>query len=251
MKKKLMIMMVLMIFSTTLFAKADKNLVYEYLKVSGAGSIILALPKQIEQGYLKNNKNASMLKDTFDAYKAIKYATSKLSHEFTDAGLKRTIEYYKSPLGKKFKKSGFLSMKNSNKKDKIAFFKELKNNPPSYERLNVMNAFVDKLELTPMAVHLIGERLGAINAELEMTPNSQKVLNSISDQIKEEMLANAMYAYKDFSDDELKAVMNYCYTNAGRFEQLIVSGVFKQLIQESFAQIIDQNRPQLAINSSE
>jgi hypothetical protein len=46
-------------------------------------------------------------------------------------------------------------------------------------------------------------------------------------------------------------MMDFSYTNAGRFEQLILSGVFKQLIQESFAQIIDQNRPQLATNSSE
>jgi len=56
------------------------------------------------------------------------------------------------------------------------------------------------------------------------------------------MLINSLYAYHDFTDNELKTIMEYYYTNAGRFEQLIVSGIFKQLIMESFSQIMEQQQ---------
>lgn len=233
-------------FTSSLFAKADIALVNEYLKVSGAEEIILALPDQIERGYLKNIKDENLknidIKGSFDSKSAIKYVKIKLSNEFSNGLLKSIILYYKSPLGMKYKNSGINAMSQNDINNKIQYFKEIKNNPPSYTRLNVMNAFVDRLEMTPIAVHLIGELLGSINAKLATSNNVEQILGGVSDKIRESMLINSLYAYNNFTDKELKIVMEYYYTNAGRFEQIIVSGVFKQLIMESFSQIMEQNQ---------
>jgi len=156
------------------------------------------------------------------------------------------IKYYKTPLGKKFKKSSIKAMSQTNIEKRAKFFKKIEKNPPSYDRLNIMNAFVDRLELTPVAVHLIGEVLGVINAQLSTTKDTNKILSSISYQIKNQMLENSLYAFRNFSDKELKRIMEYYYTNAGRFEQLIVSNIFKQLITESFSQIMEQNQVKMA-----
>jgi hypothetical protein len=109
-----------------------------------------------------------------------------------------------------------------------------------------MNAFVERLELTPVAVHLIGELLGSINAELVSSDEREEVLEEISNKIRESMLEKTLQDYSDFTDQELKAVMEYYYTNAGRFEQLILSEIFKQLIMESFSQIIEQTQEKVA-----
>jgi hypothetical protein len=232
--------------TSTLFAKADKKLVDEYLKVSGAGEIILSLPQQIQRGYLQSTNKKVDIKSNFNSKKAIKYVKSKLSEDFSNGLLKSTIRYYKTPLGKKFKKSSIKAMSQTNIEKRAKFFKKIEKNPPSYDRLNIMNAFVDRLELTPVAVHLIGEVLGVINAQLSTTKDTNKILSSISYQIKNQMLENSLYAFRNFSDKELKRIMEYYYTNAGRFEQLIVSNIFKQLITESFSQIMEQNQVKMA-----
>lgn len=246
MKKTILILVTCLFFTGTLFAKADMKLVDEYLKVSGAKEIILALPQQIESGYLKSIKDEKLknidIKGSFDSKSALKYVKVKLSNEFSDGLLKSIISYYKSPLGMKYKTSGINAMGQNDSDKRAYFFSEIKQNPLSYNRLNVMNAFVDRLELTPVAVHLIGELLGSINAKLVASDDTEQILMDISEQIRESMLLNALYAYNNFTDNELKTVMEYYYTNAGRFEQIIVSDVFKQLIMESFAQIMDQNQ---------
>lgn len=246
MKKTILILMICSFFTSTLLAKADIKLVDEYLKVSGAKEIILALPQQIERGYLTRIKDKKLkdidIKGSFDSKSAINYVKIKLSQEFSNGLLKSIIAYYQSPLGIKYKTSGIDAMHKKDSKKRVDFFSEIKNNPPSYSRLNIMNAFVDRLELTPVAVHLIGELLGSINAELVTSNNTEQILMDISDQIRESMLLNSLYAYNNFTDKELKTVMEYYYTNAGRFEQIIVSDVFKQLIMESFAQIMEQSQ---------
>jgi hypothetical protein len=100
--------------------------------------------------------------------------------------------------------------------------------------------------MTPVSVHLIGELLGSINAQLVSSNNTEMILGTVSDQIREYMFENSLYAYGDFTSKELKRIMDYYYTNAGRFEQLIVSKVFKQLIMESFSQILDESRQKVA-----
>ena len=246
MKKNILAIVMCSLFASSLFAKADIKLVDEYLKVSGAKEIILALPKQIERGYLKNIKDEKFkkvdIKASFDSQSALKYVKTKLSDEFSDGLLKSAIAYYKSPLGSKFKNNGINSMHPKDIQRRVQYLREIQKNPPSYQRINVMNAFVDRLELTPVAVHLIGELLGSINADLMSSNDRDKIIGDISNQIRESMLINSLYAYHDFTDKELKTVIEYYYTNAGRFEQLIVSDVFKQLIMESFSQIMEQNQ---------
>ena len=242
--------MISSLITTSLFAKADIKLVEEYLKVSGAKEIIFALPQQIERGYLKNIKDERLktinIKSSFDAKSAINYVKLKLTNEFSNGLLNDVIAYYKSPLGKKYKNSAMSSMCQKDIKNRVQYLREIEKNPPTYNRINVMNAFVDRLELTPVAVHLIGELLGSTNAKLVTSDDRVKILEEISNQIRETMLVNSLYAYNNFSDKELKSVMEYYYTNAGRFEQLIVSDVFKQLIMESFSQIVEQHQVKTA-----
>ncbi len=239
-------MIICSLFTSPLFAKADIKLVDEYLNVSGVKEIILTLPEQIERGYLKNIKDEKLksldIKGSFDSKSALKYVQIKLSNEFSNGLLKSIITYYKSPLGLKYKNCAINSMRPKDIKRRVQYLEEIKKNPPSYQRLNIMNAFVDRLELTPVAVHLIGELLGSINAELVVSKDRDKILGEISNQIRESMLINSLYAYNKFTDKELKTVMEYYYTNAGRFEQIIVSDIFKQLIMESFSQIMEQHQ---------
>jgi hypothetical protein len=236
--------MILLFSANSLFAKADIKLVNEYLKVSGTQKIILALPKRIERGYLKNIKNSSLInidiKSQFDSKRTIDYIRKELVENYNDELLKRTISFYKSPLGKKYKQNGINSMSEKEIKKRAKFFNLIKNNPPSYDRIKVMNAFVDKLEMTPISVYLIGELLGSINAQLASSENTEKVFDTISNKIRDCLFINSLYAYGDFSSRELKSILEYYYTNAGRFEQLIVSNVFKQLIKESFLEIVDE-----------
>jgi hypothetical protein len=226
--------------ASSLFAKADPKLIDQYLEVSGTKEIILALPKQIEKGYIKsidkNTQNKINIQDSFDSKKTISYVKSQLSLEFNDKLLKEIITYYKSPLGKKFKNSSLVAI---NKYD-------TKNNQPSYKRLKIMNTFVERLELSPTAVHLIGELLGSINANLASSDNPQKIIQNAGAKIKSKMLEVSLYAYNDFSDDELKDIIKYYQSVAGKFEQMIVSNIFKEIIMASFLQILQESEPKMA-----
>jgi hypothetical protein len=249
-KKDIFILLITSCLATSLFAKADKKLVNEYLKVSGAEEIILALPKQIENGYLKSIKIDELkdidIKSKFDSKQTMDYMRQELVANFNDELLEHIIAFYKSPLGKKYRKNGIDAMSKKEMKKRVIFFKQMKKIPPSFNRINIMNAFVDRLEMTPVSVHLIGELLGSINAQLVSSNNTEMILGTVSDQIREYMFENSLYAYGDFTSKELKRIMDYYYTNAGRFEQLIVSKVFKQLIMESFAEIMSESQNILA-----
>jgi hypothetical protein len=247
MKKYMAILLMLSWFSSTLFAKADMKYVDEYLKVSGTGQIIQELPKQISHGWskIKNHKDID-IESSFNTRATIMYVRKRLSKEFSNGILKMVISYYKSPLGKKYKQYGLTSDKDA--KERAQFFKSLEDKSPSYNRIKFMNAFVERVELTPIAVHFIGEQLGMINASLSLSNNSDEALKNVSNSIHDAMLENALFAYRKFSDKELKSVMDYYYTNAGRFEQLIISSIFKELISESFAQISELTQTKVASN---
>ncbi len=228
--------MAITFLASSLFAKVNPKLVDEYLKVSGTKEIILALPKQIEKGYLKNNQAKVNIRDSFDSKKTMSYVKSQLSLEFNDELLKEVISYYKSPLGKKFKNSSLAAINRYDTKD----------NQPSYERLKIMNTFVERLELSPTAVHLIGELLGSINADLALSNNPQKIIQNAGTKIKSRMLEVSLYAYNDFSNEELKDIINHYQGVAGKFEQSIVSNIFKQIIMESFLQILQESEKKTA-----
>jgi len=106
-KKTVLILLITSCFAISLFAKADIKLVDEYLKVSGAKEIILALPKQIENGYLKGIKNKTLkdidIKSKFDSKRTMNFIRQELIENFRDDLLKHIIAFYKSPLGKKYK----------------------------------------------------------------------------------------------------------------------------------------------------
>jgi len=252
MKKKIVMIAISLLCTSALFAKADIKLVEEYLAVSGTKEIIFSLPQQIERGYFKNIKDKKLkntdIKSNFDSKSALTYIKKKLSTEFNNVLLKNVIAYYKSPIGIKFKNNGISSMHLDDIKNRAKYLMEIQKNPPTYNRINIMNSFVDRLELTPIAVHLIGEQLGVINAKLTTTNDTDKVIEDISNQIRETMLINSLYAYSKFTDKDIKTIMEYYCTNAGRFEQLILSDVFKQLIMESFSQIMEPNQIKTARN---
>jgi len=242
-KKTVLIIFITLISASSIFAKADLKLIDTYLKVSGTKEVILSLPFQIEKGYLENVKDKNIdIKSSFDANHTIEYFKIKLAERFDDITLKKIIVFYNLPIGKKFKNSSIDAMSAKNSENKALFYEKLGNNIPSYKRLNILNAFTDRLELSPVAVHLIGELLGSINAQLIASDNSEKIMDSISEQIKDTMFANSLYAYRGFTNKELKSIMGYFYSNTGRYEQKIVSEIFKQFITESFLQIIEQSQ---------
>ncbi|MCH9813011.1 MAG: DUF2059 domain-containing protein [Epsilonproteobacteria bacterium] len=250
MRQSMVVIFLVSLLSISLCAKAQPKLVEEYLEVSSAKKIILALPQQIERGYLKSVQDESLkqidIKSSFDIDQAMTYVREVLQHEFNDEILEHIIIYYKSDLGKKFMQSGLNAMQQKDIVKRKKFYAKLQKNPPSYARVNVMNAFVDKLELTPVAVHLIGELLGSINAKLVTSKDTEKVMQNVASEIKEHMFEISLYAYNDFSDQELKQVMEYYYTTAGKTEQYVISELFKELIMESFMQIMEENQQRMA-----
>ncbi len=241
-KKVILIIMIFSCLSISVFAKANMKLIDRYLEISGTQEIILALPQQIEKGYLESIKDKKLkqidIKSSFDPKQTMKYVKFQLSQNFSDRQLRDIIRYYKSPLGQKFKNSGLKAVREKDDKKKARFYKQLKKNPPSYDRLNIMSAFADRLEFTPIAMHLIGEFLGSINADLVYAGGGE----DIAIRIKKHMLDLSLYAYKDFSKKELKNILAYYYTNAGRSEQAVISKIFKELVAESFSQILEENQ---------
>jgi len=195
-----LLLLIISFFTTSLFAKADIKLVNEYLKVSGAEEIILELPKQIETGYHKGIKIDALkdidIKSKFDSKQAMDYIREELIENFNNELLEHIISFYKSPLGRKYRKNGIDAMSKKEMKKRVLFFKQIEKTPPSFNRINIMNAFIDRLEMTPVSVHLIGELLGSINAQLVSSNDTEKILGTVSDQIRDYMFENSLYAYR-------------------------------------------------------
>jgi hypothetical protein len=239
------------LLTISLFAQADMKLVDEYVKLSGINKIVKTLPKSIKKGYLTHVQN-DRLKDinisrNFDFEPTINYIKLKLSDELSNSIIKQSINFYKTPLGKKFKDNGLSTIdKSINEKEK-EFYENLEKYPPSYERLNIVNNFIDRIELSPIAVHMIGELLGSINAKLVTSKKPDEVMQNMAGEIKEYIYQNSLYAYGDFSQQELQDIIKYSNTNAGRFEQMVVSRIFKQIIGDSFTQIMIDSREKLAL----
>ncbi len=236
MKKTIFISIIL---ATSLHSKANMKLVDKYVEVSGIKEIITALPKRIKKGYMQNNKkfeNINM-QNFFEFASTMNYVKMKLSDELSNTVLKQNIAFYKTPLGKKFKNNGLISVSKSNILKKEEFYEILEKYPPSYKRLAIINNFIDNLELSPMAAHIIAELLGDINAKMLKTNNPTKLMKNSSQEIKDYLYQNALYAYGDFSQKELNDMIKYFNTTAGKFERMVTSRIFKQLISDAFSQI--------------
>jgi hypothetical protein len=227
-----------LILTTALLSKADMKLVDEYIKVSGIKEIIISLPKNLEKGYLKNTKKRKQnIVKSLEFEPTLNYVKMRISDELSNSILKDSIKFYTTPLGEKFKNQGLSIVSKTPKQKSELFYKNIKTYPPSYERLDVVNKFTNRLELAPISVHIIGEFLGRINAKVATSKRPNLLLKQAAVDIKEYIYQNALYAYGNFSNKELQETTKYFNTNAGRFEHMVVSRIFKKLISDSFIDV--------------
>jgi hypothetical protein len=214
--------------------------VYNFLKVTKIDSELSQIDQVIDSKLQQKkaeiesldsyNKFSRVVKNNFNSEKSIEFLKTFLIKKTEDKDLKDIIELYDNPL--LIKMSGYESSFNDpkNKEAQLAFFKNLKTNPPKQERVNLLIKLNETLNSTVRTKDLLEKIIMAFSKGYNLTLPKEKQLgtNELNTKIKSELPANisqqitnqsiavGLYVYKSVNDDELKKYIKIWKTDIGK-----------------------------------
>jgi len=138
-------------------------------------------------------------------------------------------------------------------KEMQCFFSELAESPPTDER-KLLIEHIDKIRnLSSSAIDVNGEIFQAITwgmrkyivSDQVMTSNQLKQIRldrkkQIEPLIKQQVWIGMLYAYKNISDNDLKAYISLCETSAGKLANKLVQLVYQVICNKTAKRIQDR-----------
>ncbi len=248
MKKGLINIVLVTLISSTLFAKANKELVKEYMQISGTTQTIEDLSTQITVGVEQSSaiygkkpdrKRLKILKKVFSPDESLSVVESYLSKHFDNKTLKNIIGFYKSPVGEDITQAALQAQSPNNQSELLRFVADLRENPPSKKRVATINSFIDTLEMDKVVEDMFFEMFDALNAhapkEKKITSKKRdRFIELLNSEFEKQIFLSTLYTYQDISDDELYKAIKYFNSNSGEKEKKIVREAIRQMIKSGF-----------------
>lgn len=242
------------LLTTSLFAKADKSLVDEYMNISGAKITIESMGEQITGSMQQSSmmygesvdaKKIQFLQEAFNGDEGIDIVTAYLVENFDNKNIKEIISYYQSPLGKKVTQAGIDAMNPDIQAQMLHFMADLSTNPPSPERVSTIKTFVAELGLVESVEDMFVEMLLFLNEEATQNKKlsaeqMEQFMGMMGQAFEQQMFISSLYIYKDIENSELNSVISFYKSDAGEDELKVVRAAMSKMLKAGFARALNK-----------
>ena len=250
MKKNLLKGLILVFISLNSFAQNNSETVDLLLKKTGALAEIKQFDAIFEAKIVENKatfeneadfeKFSKIMKSSFNSKDAESYFKEYILNNSNKENLQDILVMYDNPLFQKMNKIEVGSNNPEKQQEKMAFFQNMKTNPPSQERINKMIALNNELGTVETSVSMVknivfsmanGANLGQpIEKQIPQNELKQKLDSSLgenfSQQMTNQLVALSLYTYKDVEEKDLDEYIKEWSTPTGKYYMKLIMGAY-------------------------
>jgi hypothetical protein len=240
--------LIVSLLTSSLLAKVDSSLVKEYMEVSGANISLESMSQKIKTGITQRDRvfgkesDKKLLKlfdEAFEPNESVEIVQNYLQNHLNAVVAKKAIEFYNSPVGRKLVEASNSLSNESVQAKSLHFFADLQNNPPSKERVRVINELIRTTKLDIVVKDVFGETIYFLN---RIAPTNNRVdeerlgefISIMSSKMDEQIFLSTLFTYRDLNNKELKEVIKFYKTKAGELERDIVIDATKRMVRKGF-----------------
>ena len=265
MKLKSFLAVVVVMAASLLQAQGVKQLAREVYQTSGMNLMVKNVDQQFASQLdmhpsLANNPETGPYKkamlQVLNAKNLEKLFLTYLEEEVPLAELETMVKLYKNPMVQEFSLLEQGLLQPEKQKELVAFREQLVANPPSADRLKLVDRLIDDQKTAETAMDMTTTMVGAmIRGGNAMLPEAQRLdEEQISERMKksfppnfevlmrQSIQANCLFAYKDVDDEKLARYVSLWQSDEGRTTAQHVM----EALATAFAQIGEQLGKSLA-----
>lgn len=241
MKIKLIAIIAVTLIYSNSFAQSSQKTVAELMEKSGSTAIFQQLDEIInvkitekKSSFEKEddfNKFSTAMKTGLNSKNAQKYFYEYFQVNTNEDSLKSIIKIYESEFMQEMNRIELAANAPSKQQEQLTFFQGLKDNPPSQERVQQLISLNNELGTSEMTVKMLENMIismakgfNEIQPKEKRVPNSeleQKIKSSLpaefSQQMTNQIIAVAMFTYKDVSNEKLNKYISVWKTPTGKY----------------------------------
>lgn len=226
------ILSIVLLISVNISAQSNPETVNNLLQATGANAELqqldaifnakIAEKKSSFENEADFEKFIQVMQSGFNSKNAEKYFVEYITLNGNEDSLKNVISMYQKPLMQEMNKVELEASDPAKQQEKMAFFQNMKENPLSQERIQMLVKLNNELGASEMTVNLLNNVIFAMAnganlsqpkekqiSEEELKTNLQSAFPpNFSQQMTNQVVALSMYTYKDVSDDKLAEYVN-------------------------------------------
>ena len=250
MKKNLLRVLLIVFMSLSTFAQNKSETVDLLLEKTGVLSEIKQFDAIFEAKIAEKkasfdndevfNKFSETMKNCFNSEKAETYFKEYILTNSTEDELQNILVLYNKPLFQEMKKIEIQSNDPANQQDKIAYFQNMKTNPPSEDRIKQIVELNNELGTSEISVSMLkniiysmanGANLGQPKEkQVSMDELKSKIDSSFppnfSQQMTNQLVALSLYTYKDVKENDLNEYIKDWSTPVGKYYMKLIMGAY-------------------------
>jgi len=225
------------------FAAADthEELVARYIELSGLGEMLASVPGYFDalasQKSLtsKNSEDEQkvyrMLEESFDVRQAEKDLSAFLLASTDEPYLRDMLRWLESPLARKITREETNASGAESRAEMLRYLADLQDNPPSQQRIELIQGVEQATHMAELTADILIEvmmgMLEATNAALpadrqgvpeEAYREIDGLRTTIESGLREQMVLESYYTYRNITDAELAAYIGFYETDLGQTE---------------------------------
>ncbi len=251
MKKGVFILVIVATFATSIFAKADIELVREYMDISGATQTISSLSTQITSGIKQTSamygkkpskKRLELIKTLFAPNRSIKVVEDKMAMLFNDDELLEIINFYHSKVGKEIVDAELNSISPETQSDMLHYIADLRENPPSKKRAKLISKFIDVVDMSGVIKDLFFEMFDYLNREAPKSKRASmkqrsQFMERLNSSFDKQLYLSTLYMYRDISDNDLESAIQYFQSKSGIVEKKVNRTAIREMVKMGFKRV--------------
>lgn len=231
----------MLVFPSLAAADTHEELVARYIELSGLGKALAAVPGTFDA--LASQKSLTsknpeveqqvcrMLKESFDARQAETDLADFLLVSTDERFLRDMLRWLETPLARKITREETDSSAPGKQADMLRYLADLQDNPPSQQRIELIQGVEQATHMAELTADILIEvmqgMLEATNAALpadrqgvpeEAYREIDGLRTTIESGLREEMVLESYYTYRNITDAELAAYIGFYETELGQTE---------------------------------
>ncbi len=248
MKKGLLSFALLFSLHSTLMAKADPQLVKDYLDISGTAQTIESLSAQITMGIEQTSaiygkradqKRIAKLQKIFAPQASLESVQKVMIKKFDNSTLKKIINFYHTDSAEEITQANLDALSPDAQTQMLHYIADLRENPPSKARVKVINDFIDALDMDEVMNDLFFEMFDYLNTQAPKPKRlslkkRDRFMRLLERSFEQQMFLNTLFVYRDVSNADLKKVTEYFRSKVGEKEKRVVREAMRTMLKEGF-----------------
>jgi hypothetical protein len=174
--------------------------------------------------------------DNFDFERSKKVAFDAIDKHYDTSSITNIVQWLESPLGKRLLEAELHTIKPESQPEIARYLADLQTNPPSQERIQLIQEFEESAELTTIVVALfeavardslmgireISDNKAMSEEEIDQQINAIKAM--ITQVMWQQMILLSHYAYRNFTEAEIRQYIQYLDSDIGKvYKQMSIT----------------------------